>query len=213
MAFTLDDLVRSEARSLQGRVPAHVLPLEDLLGYGQIGLLEAQTRYDSRLGHHFETFARLRIRGAIIDGMRASGLLRRRGFEALRRQALAHEVIGDATPRPEATLAEDAAVVTTSVIDLAMAFLLEATVGTSPEPELDAESALSHHQVIERVRHAVDALEPTDREVLDAVYDLHERGDSGADLARRRGVSRSMISRAHQRVLDSLRSTFALVPC
>lgn len=62
-------LVRRIAHHLMARLPSHVV-LEDLIQSGMIGLLEAARRYDSRKGASFETYAGIRIRGAIIDEVR-----------------------------------------------------------------------------------------------------------------------------------------------
>lgn len=48
-----------------------VLDHEDILSYGTIGLIEAVDRYDDSRGVKFETYAITRIRGAIIDALRA----------------------------------------------------------------------------------------------------------------------------------------------
>ena len=45
---------------------------DDLLGYGTIGLIEAVDRYDPGRGVNFETFASERIRGSVIDALRAA---------------------------------------------------------------------------------------------------------------------------------------------
>jgi len=45
--------------------------LDDLESYGLFGLLEAIDRFDITRGFKFETYAVTRIRGAIIDGLRA----------------------------------------------------------------------------------------------------------------------------------------------
>ena len=44
---------------------------DDLVGYGVFGLLEALDRYELERGVKFETYAVARIRGAILDGLRA----------------------------------------------------------------------------------------------------------------------------------------------
>lgn len=53
------------------------LDRDDLLGYGTIGLIEAVDRYDPSRGVKFETYAIPRIRGAIIDAVRALDLIPR----------------------------------------------------------------------------------------------------------------------------------------
>jgi len=62
-------LVRRIAHHLMARLPSHVM-LDDLLQSGMMGLLEAARRYDSSKGASFETYAGIRIRGAIIDEVR-----------------------------------------------------------------------------------------------------------------------------------------------
>jgi RNA polymerase sigma factor FliA len=44
--------------------------VEDLIQAGMIGLLEAQKNYDCSKGASFETYAGIRIRGAMLDDMR-----------------------------------------------------------------------------------------------------------------------------------------------
>ena len=62
-------LVKRIAHHLMARLPSSVV-LEDLIQSGMIGLLEAARRYDAAKGASFETYAGIRIRGAIIDEVR-----------------------------------------------------------------------------------------------------------------------------------------------
>lgn len=76
-------LVERIARRLKGRVgPA---PLEDLVSFGTLGLLEAARRYDPKWETPFEAFARPRIRGAIIDGLRLERRGSRRQWERVKK--------------------------------------------------------------------------------------------------------------------------------
>ena len=45
---------------------------DDLVSYGIFGLFDAIEKFDPSLGWKFSTYARVRIRGAIVDGMRQS---------------------------------------------------------------------------------------------------------------------------------------------
>lgn len=63
-------LVRYVAGRLAMGMPSQV-ELDDLESYGLFGLLEAIDRFDPGRGVKFETYAMTRIRGAIIDGLRA----------------------------------------------------------------------------------------------------------------------------------------------
>lgn len=58
------------------RLPSHVRS-EDLLNSALIGLYDAITRFDPKTGMHFEYFAARRIRGAILDELRACDPLTR----------------------------------------------------------------------------------------------------------------------------------------
>jgi RNA polymerase sigma factor for flagellar operon FliA len=51
--------------------------LEDLIGYGVFGLLDAIERYDPSRDVKFETYASHRIRGAIIDNLRKKDVIPR----------------------------------------------------------------------------------------------------------------------------------------
>jgi RNA polymerase sigma factor for flagellar operon FliA len=62
-------LVKRIALHLKARLPDSV-QLDDLIQAGMIGLLEAHENYDGSRGANFETFASIRIRGAMIDEVR-----------------------------------------------------------------------------------------------------------------------------------------------
>ena len=62
-------LVKRIAYHLKARLPATVI-VDDLLQAGMVGLLEASRKYDSEQGASFETYAGIRIRGAMLDELR-----------------------------------------------------------------------------------------------------------------------------------------------
>lgn len=62
-------LVKRIAYHLLARLPANV-QVDDLIQAGMIGLLEASRKYDAGKGASFETFAGIRIRGAMLDEVR-----------------------------------------------------------------------------------------------------------------------------------------------
>jgi len=62
-------LVKKIALHLMARLPDSV-QLDDLLQAGMVGLLEAASKYDPSRGASFETYAGIRIRGAIVDEIR-----------------------------------------------------------------------------------------------------------------------------------------------
>ena len=62
-------LVKRIAQHLLARLPSSVL-LDDLIQAGMIGLLEASRNFDGSKGASFETYAGIRIRGAMLDEIR-----------------------------------------------------------------------------------------------------------------------------------------------
>ncbi|MCG8425997.1 MAG: RNA polymerase sigma factor FliA [Chromatiales bacterium] len=64
-------LVKRIAYHLMNRLPPNV-QADDLIQAGMIGLLEASRNYDASQGASFETYAGIRIRGAMLDEIRRS---------------------------------------------------------------------------------------------------------------------------------------------
>lgn len=63
-------LVKFIAQKIAVRLPANV-ELDDLLSSGVIGLMDAIDKYDPGRDNKFKTYAEFRIRGAILDELRA----------------------------------------------------------------------------------------------------------------------------------------------
>ena len=62
-------LVQRIAHHMMARMPSSI-QVDDLIQAGMVGLLEASHKYDGGKGASFETYAGIRIRGAIVDEMR-----------------------------------------------------------------------------------------------------------------------------------------------
>lgn len=62
-------LVKTVVGRLAMTLPSHI-NIDDLYGAGLVGLLNAVRRFDPKGGSSFETYARVRIRGAIFDELR-----------------------------------------------------------------------------------------------------------------------------------------------
>ncbi len=92
------DLVDGVAASMQSNVAAD-LAREELVSFGREGLLDAARRYDAGRGAPFGAWAAIRVRGAMLDGIRMRGALTRHGR---RREAL----VGDA-PAMDSVSPED----------------------------------------------------------------------------------------------------------
>ncbi|HHV56186.1 MAG TPA: FliA/WhiG family RNA polymerase sigma factor [Firmicutes bacterium] len=92
-------LVKHVAARLRLVLPAHV-EFEDLLGSGVFGLLSALERFEPERGIKFETFATTRIRGAILDSLRAADWAPRSIRQRERRLAQAYAKLERRLGRP-----------------------------------------------------------------------------------------------------------------
>jgi RNA polymerase sigma factor for flagellar operon FliA len=64
-------LVKRLAHQMKAKLPPSV-EVDDLVQAGMMGLLDAINRYEENHGAQFETYAVLRIRGAMLDELRSS---------------------------------------------------------------------------------------------------------------------------------------------
>ncbi len=63
-------LIKYIAQKIAARLPANI-ELDDLMSSGVIGLMDAIEKYDASRDNKFKTYAEFRIRGAILDELRA----------------------------------------------------------------------------------------------------------------------------------------------
>lgn len=93
-------LVKRQALHLKGRLSPSQ-DVDDLIQAGMIGLLEAASHYEGDKGASFETYATIRIRGAMMDQLR-------RGGWAPRSVAKASRDIGQARHKVQQRLGREA---------------------------------------------------------------------------------------------------------
>lgn len=164
-------------------VPTYV-ELDDLIGWGILGLIEAADRFDGSRGVPFRSFAHYRIKGAIYDGLR-------REFGAHVPAQLTNEELA---AEPSDVFCADAA-----YGDRGSADLLRFAEDLAPD----------HLVWIAELRGLVDeameSLLPIEREVLRHHYFLDK---PIVALAGARNLSKSWLSRVHTRALAKLRQEF-----
>ncbi len=81
-------LVKRIAHQMMTKLPYSV-QIDDIIQAGMMGLLDAASRYDEFHGAQFETYATQRIRGAMLDELRAADWLPRSLRRDMRRIELA----------------------------------------------------------------------------------------------------------------------------
>lgn len=63
-------LVKTIVERIACKVPSYIAEKEELLNVGIIGLISALAKFDSQRNVQFETYARYRIKGAVLDELR-----------------------------------------------------------------------------------------------------------------------------------------------
>jgi RNA polymerase sigma factor for flagellar operon FliA len=211
-------LVQLVARRMASRLPAHV-ELDDLIHFGVLGLLDAAKKYQPDREVQFKTYAELRIKGAIVDGLRELDWmprsLRRRKRDIEQAKARLSHRLGREPDRSE--LAGEMGL---SVEELQTALdelegpgdpLSEPGLDETAEglagllPDLDTEDAHSQIETREReelVKRAVEALPRKERFVIQ-LY-------SFADLTMKEigtllNLTESRVSQLHAQAMENLR--------
>lgn len=191
-------------------------PLDELVSYGQEGLLDAARKYDPSRGVPFRAYASFRVRGAIVDGIRATARLPRRMHERLRALDAAHRVSDGASedvfgaPPPPGTTAdaERALDAHLAAMTTAMVVGLVSEAGHGEDGELTSidggaspEEAVGQAEILALVRNAIAGLPPEEAELVRRHYLEGERFDH---VAAELGLSKSWASRLHTRAIARL---------
>ena len=178
--------------------------MDELVAWGQIGLLEAAERFDARVGANFLTFAHYRIKGAIYDGLRKMGVLKGGAAAAERANAYMTQPV---RPRPAAAARSTTTCgeISGAVTGLAMVFAtsLEGTEGLQvSDDQLPADERLELEQMRRRVRAAIEKLPEKERKLLQGYYFQNKTlEEAGAEI----GQSKSWASRLHARAVETLK--------
>jgi RNA polymerase sigma factor for flagellar operon FliA len=92
-------LVKRLAHQMKAKLPASV-EVDDLVQAGMIGLLDAIGRYEDDHGAQFETYAVLRIRGAMLDELRSNDWMPRSTRQNMRKVEQAMAALQQQLGRP-----------------------------------------------------------------------------------------------------------------
>jgi RNA polymerase sigma factor for flagellar operon FliA len=92
-------VIRAMAHRLAFRLPAY-LDAEDLISVGTIGLMDAMTKYDPTREAKFKTYAEFRIRGAMLDEIRAMDWIPRSVHERISLLQKTHTLLMSRLGRP-----------------------------------------------------------------------------------------------------------------
>jgi len=207
-------LVKRIAHHLIARMPSNV-QTDDLIQAGMIGLLEAATKYDGTKGASFETYAGIRIRGAMLDEIRKGDWVPRSVHRNVRSVSAAIRAV-EARLGRDATDREDADEMGVEIEDY-FDILKDANSGrlfsfedlpagdstTSHSPTPDPSDQVQKRHFQEHLAIAIGHLPEREQLVLSLYYDdelnLKEIGEV-------LGVSESRISQIHTQAALRLRA-------
>lgn len=201
--------------------PRHV-EREELARAGALGLVEAAKRYDESRGVPFNRFAAQRIRGAIIDGVRAADWAPRSVRALARRLDQVEQGLANRLGRVP-SLAETATELGISRDELdrlrdrlfrSVVLAFDSLLGDTDDEELTLVDVLTDRSAIEPseelearelrsyLRDAVELL-PERHRIIVIGYFIEER--TSTDLARFLGVTESRVSQMRTEALAMLR--------
>lgn len=201
-------LVWSLARKIARALPEHV-DVNDLAGYGQVGLAEAANAFDADRGVKFSTFAYYRIRGAIHDGISEMLWFRQRPQGKIKFDHLTNDFLqGESAEAPAgtSTLHQEVSWLQDVASSLAIAFFAGLGLGSDEAGLVDQSAAspletLGGKEMHEALQSLVTALPSEERILIQSTY---FEGLSLQQAADRMGISKSWASRLHGNTLKRL---------
>ncbi len=214
-------LVRQVVQQVQGALPASI-EHDEVMSWGIDGLLDAFQKYDPSKATHFPTYARIRIRGAILDQLRSldwvSRTVRQKANHLLRSaQQLEHQ-LGRQASQDELAEAMGLSLaelhdLMTEVGDLALVSLEDVAFGRNNErlsfeeylsaPTGDPMAALLSRERAGEVARAIEQLPEKERLVMPLYY----HGElTMKEVGSRLGITESRVSQLHTQAINRLRA-------
>jgi RNA polymerase sigma factor for flagellar operon FliA len=208
-----------------GRLAIHlpqVLDYEDLLSYGTLGLMQALDRFDASRGVKFESFAVMRIRGAILDALRAlRGLPQSVTEKAKTLQATAlrlEQTLG--RPPTDEELAGELKITTAQLmqqmvdaswVSVSLETMLDGREATGPafvshRRESDVAGTVERRETVRELAEALQELNERERLVLNLYY--HEELTM-REIGQVLDVTEGRVCQLHARALHKLRVAMA----
>lgn len=205
-----------------GSMSGGILQYEDMVSYGVQGLIEAYYAFDPNKGAKFSTYALPRIRGSILDAIRAAHPLPRSlqkfGSDLEKATAALHVKLGRAPTRDE--LAQHMGLPpsdflqsmrTSNVRVISLDSLAETAANGNSEklwemadedPNIDPDAVAEETMVRARLQKAVELLPDRERTIVRLYY---MKSQSLKSIGEALGISESRASQLRHRAIRRLR--------
>ncbi len=216
-------LVRSLAYAIHRKVPKNV-PIEDLIAYGQLGLVQATKVYRPGQGTSFQTFAYHRIRGAIFDGLGKMAWTNRAALRRFAAERASQEVLADKSqdeesesaiaPAPESSVAAAGWLLRTTEKLAVVQLIASATEGYESDGlgvedhATRPDELVAQDELCEKLGIMVKNLPEIERSLIQLTY---YEGRSFSEAARILGHTKSWASKLHSRILERLAKSVNLL--
>lgn len=192
---------------------------DDLCGYGVFGLIDAIDRFDLNKEVKFETYASLRIRGAILDQIRSMDWIPRTIRQKQKRIDEAKKAVerrkgGNATDEEiaeELGLSDKEMIEWQTDLNMTNVVSLNEFVEQGTEPAMDTEKnthfiqpeeKVSKDELNKKLKEALDILTEKEKKVI-LLYYYEEL--TLKEISKVLGVSESRVSQLHTKALKKMR--------
>lgn len=191
------------AASLYSRRTGDDVEFEEYVQFGIVGLIEAVDRYQIDKGVPFEAYAKHRIRGAILNGLKKMSEKREQfAYRSRLRRERMDSISGEQGANAQGDLFEEMVEV---ALGMAISYMLEGTGLIRHKPNVAADNAYQAHelsQLRDRLIESTNMLPERERFIIEKQY---FEGESFTSIARVMGVSKGRVSQLHKRALNLLR--------
>lgn len=206
-------LVKSIAYQLHCKLPPHI-DIDDLIQTGYLGLTQAIQRFSSAGGAQFETFASLRIRGAMLDYLRQEDSLPSSLRQLTKKiEHLEVRLSNDGSSLPnDQTLAtmlqvsieeiQSARLLSSQFQFLSLDDLPQELHDTLIDPNSDPFSSLHFKQILSELSEFISSFNENERLVLSLHY---EEDLSFKDISTVLELSEPRISQIHSHCLSKIK--------
>lgn len=213
-------LVKRVALEMREHLPAHV-DVDDLVSAGTLGLMDAVRRFDSGKHVKIETYARYRIRGAILDALRnldtASRDMRKKNKKAEQVFRQLEAKLG--RPATDAEMAETLRIslkewyrTVQQLQSMGVEWLRPTHMGETRRPDEDELPAVGQQSQFDLcyqeekrdlLNRALERVSERERLILSLYY---ERGLTMKEIGDELGIDESRVSQIHSVALQRLRA-------
>ncbi|MEP3479193.1 MAG: sigma-70 family RNA polymerase sigma factor [Fuerstiella sp.] len=193
-------LVRSIAWKIHQRLPKSV-DLDDLIGYGQVGLAEAARDFDLQRGVQFTTYAYYRVRGSILDGLSRMDWFTKADYARGSYESSANDIMEGSR---QEEVGDDSKWFHQTTHALSMSYIMThwADSGVAePSNTITPCDNAETEDLRQKIRSMLDDLTPQEQTLMRGIY---FDGLTVKAAGEKIGITKGWASRLHARTLESL---------